>query len=149
MNDCCGNPISEQEQVRDTVRQGYARIAEAGDLSAGAGCSCCGGGETSAAQQRLAERLGYDADELAALPQGANMGLSCGNPTAIAELQPGQVVLDLGSGGGFDCFLAGPRVGETGRVIGVDMTPEMLRKARDGRTSYRQATGLDNVEFRL
>jgi ubiquinone/menaquinone biosynthesis C-methylase UbiE len=77
------------------------------------------------------------------------MGLSCGNPTAIAALQPGQIVLDLGSGGGFDVFLAGPKVGKTGRVIGVDMTPEMLTKARRNIASYRQSTGLDNVEFRL
>ncbi len=150
MNDCCGTSKRDQEQVRDAVRQGYAKIAEAGDLAAGADCGCCGGGgETSAAQQNLAEELGYDADELAALPKGANMGLSCGNPTAIANLKPGQVVLDLGSGGGFDCFLAGPKVGQAGRVIGVDMTPEMLSKARAGLASYQQATGLDNVEFRL
>jgi ubiquinone/menaquinone biosynthesis C-methylase UbiE len=77
------------------------------------------------------------------------MGLSCGNPTAIAALTPGQVVLDLGSGGGFDCFLAGPKVGPTGRIIGVDMTPDMLAKARRNIASYRQRTGLDNVEFRL
>jgi SAM-dependent methyltransferase len=77
------------------------------------------------------------------------MGLSCGNPTAIAALKPGQVVVDLGSGGGFDVFLAGPKVGATGRVIGVDMTPAMLAKARRNITSYRNSTGLDNVEFRL
>lgn len=77
------------------------------------------------------------------------MGLSCGNPTAIARLAPGQVVLDLGSGGGFDCFLAGPKVGPQGRVIGVDMTPEMISKARRNIASYRERTGLDNVEFRL
>ncbi len=77
------------------------------------------------------------------------MGLSCGNPTAIANLKPGQVVLDLGSGGGFDVFLAGPKVGQTGRVIGVDMTPEMLSKARRNVAAYRKSTGLNNVEFRL
>jgi SAM-dependent methyltransferase len=77
------------------------------------------------------------------------MGLSCGNPTAIASLQPGEVVLDLGSGGGFDLFLAGPKVGETGRAIGVDMTPDMLALARKNLHTYREHTGLDNVEFRL
>jgi arsenite methyltransferase len=83
------------------------------------------------------------------LPGGANMGLSCGNPTAIADLHPGQVVVDLGSGGGFDAFLAGPKVGPSGRVIGVDMTAEMVSKARAGIEEYRARTGLDNVEFRL
>lgn len=77
------------------------------------------------------------------------MGLSCGNPTALASLKPGEVVLDLGAGGGLDCFVAGPKVGPTGRAIGVDMTPEMLMKARGNVAHYRQRTGLDNVEFRL
>jgi ubiquinone/menaquinone biosynthesis C-methylase UbiE len=77
------------------------------------------------------------------------MGLSCGNPTAIASLKPGEVVLDLGAGGGFDCFVAGPKVGKSGRVIGVDMTPDMLTKARRNIETYRSRTGLDNVEFRL
>jgi AhpD family alkylhydroperoxidase len=97
----------------------------------------------------LARHIGYSADELAALPEGANMGLSCGNPNALAALQPGEVVLDLGSGGGFDVFIAGKKVGATGRAIGVDMTAEMLAKARKNIESYRQTTGLDNVEFRL
>lgn len=114
---------------------------------------CCGptsGCATpSGSPQAFAAKLGYSTEELAALPDGANMGLSCGNPSAIAALQPGQVVLDLGSGGGFDCFLAGPKVGAEGRVIGVDMTPEMLSTARRNLASYRERTGLDNVEFRL
>jgi arsenite methyltransferase len=83
------------------------------------------------------------------LPEGANMGLSCGNPTALASLKPGEVVLDLGSGGGFDVFIAGRKVGPTGRAIGVDMTPEMLAKARKNIAPYRERSGLDNVEFRL
>lgn len=99
--------------------------------------------------QRLAQQVGYSLDELAALPDGANLGLSCGNPTALAELKAGEVVLDLGSGGGFDVFIAGRKVGATGRAIGVDMTPEMLQKARHNLISYRQLSGLDNVEFRL
>ncbi|NJN64201.1 MAG: arsenite methyltransferase [Acidobacteria bacterium] len=90
-----------------------------------------------------------DTQELAWIPQGANMGLSCGNPTAIAALREGEVVVDLGAGGGFDCFLAGPKVGAEGRVIGVDMTPEMVAKARGNVASYRSSTRLDNVEFRL
>jgi len=86
---------------------------------------------------------------LSVLPEGADMGLSCGNPTAIASLAPGEIVLDLGSGGGFDCFIAGRKVGASGRVIGVDMTPEMLAKARRNIDAYRQRSGLTNVEFRL
>jgi ubiquinone/menaquinone biosynthesis C-methylase UbiE len=89
--------------------------------------------------------MGYTAEDLASAPAGANMGLGCGNPQAIAALRPGEVVLDLGSGGGFDCFLAAARVGPTGRVIGVDMTPEMVERAR----ANAAGTGLGNVEFRL
>ena len=83
------------------------------------------------------------------LPEGANMGLSCGNPVALASLKPGEVVVDLGSGGGFDIFIAGHKVGPTGRAIGIDMTPEMLSKARRNIAVYQQQTGWDNVEFRL
>lgn len=138
------NPV---ETIRETVRAGYAAIATRGATPQSGGCcgpaaSCCGG-------ERLAERVGYSASELDSLPDGADMGLSCGNPTAIASLKPGEVVLDLGSGGGFDCFIAGPKVGATGRVVGVDMTPEMLTKARRNITAYRERTGLNNVEFRL
>jgi SAM-dependent methyltransferase len=93
--------------------------------------------------------IGYAQADLAALPEGVNMGLSCGNPTALAALRPGETVLDLGSGGGLDCFVAGPRVGGSGRVIGVDMTAEMVSKARAGAEHYRRVSGLDNVEFRL
>lgn len=109
--------------------------------------SCCGSNAEDSAQ--LAQYVGYSAEELAALPEGANMGLSCGNPNALAALKPGEVVLDLGSGGGFDVFIAGRKVGATGRAIGVDMTPEMLAKARKNIGPYRQRSGLDNVEFRL
>jgi arsenite methyltransferase len=136
--------------VRETIRQGYAQIAQTGMLTSVTnpqGGGCCGATPLSAAA--LAQQIGYSAEQIAALPEGANMGLSCGNPTAIAQLQPGQVVLDLGSGGGFDVFLAGPKVGATGRAIGVDMTPEMLSKARHNVAGYTQSTGLNNVEFRL
>ena len=132
------------EQVRETVRAGYAAIAK------GQRSSCCGGERSGCLEPlRLATAVGYDAQSLANLPEGANMGLSCGNPVAIAVLQEGQVVLDLGSGGGFDVFQAGEKVQASGRVIGVDMTPEMLAKARKNIEQYRQRTGLDNVEFRL
>lgn len=143
------------DSVREQVRAGYAKIAQTGVwLGQGtAGSSCCSGGgccgPTTMSVGELAEAIGYDAAELAKLPEGSNMGLSCGNPAAIASLKPGEIVLDLGSGGGFDCFLAGPKVGPTGRVIGVDMTPDMLSKARRNTAAYTAQTGLSNIEFRL
>jgi arsenite methyltransferase len=133
----------KKEQIRETVREGYGKIAKTGGTCGAS--SCCG----SSAAEQVARVVGYSAAELATLPEGANMGLSCGNPTALASLQAGEVVLDLGSGGGFDVFLAGQKVGPTGRVIGADMTPDMVSKARRGIAAYRQHTGLDNVEFRL
>jgi SAM-dependent methyltransferase len=139
------NQTRSNDQVRETVRAGYASIAT------GQQSSCCGGGGCCGQvdPERLAQAVGYDAESLANLPDGANMGLSCGNPVAIAALREGQTVLDLGSGGGFDVFQAGEKVKASGRVIGVDMTPEMLAKARKNIEQYRQRTGLDNVEFRL
>src|ERR1039458_3293459 len=142
-------PIDNQsDSLRKLVREGYAKIAQ--ETSAG----CCGPGVSrcgSAPQDadKLARELGYTVEELKALPEGANMGLSCGNPAALAALKPGETVLDLGSGGGFDVFIAGRKVGATGRAIGVDMTAEMLGKARKNIATYRERTGLDNVEFRL
>jgi SAM-dependent methyltransferase len=140
---CCDDSLKTQA-VKDTVRAGYAAIAEGRR-------SCCCSSERSGHLDpaRLAQAVGYDAETLAKLPEGANMGLSCGNPVAIAALREGQTVLDLGSGGGFDVFQAGEKVKASGRVIGVDMTPEMLAKARKNIAQYRQRTGLDNVEFRL
>jgi arsenite methyltransferase len=129
-----------QQAVHEMVRQGYAAIATGNR-------SCCGGKEMAPGE--LARQIGYSDEELAALPEGANLGLSCGNPAALAALKPGEVVLDLGSGGGFDVFIAGRKVGATGRAIGVDMTPEMLAKARRNAAGYREQTGFDNVEFRL
>ena len=140
--------FEQTDAVRKLVREGYAGIAK--ETSAGGcapGVSCCG--STPQEADKLARELGYTVEELQALPDGANMGLSCGNPAALAALQPGEVVLDLGAGGGFDIFIAGRKVGPTGRAIGVDMTPEMLGKARGNVAHYRKETGLDNVEFRL
>src|ERR1017187_5833519 len=137
----------DSEAVRKKVREGYGKIAGSGGSCCGPAPTCCG--SSPAGSHDLAKHIGYSAEELAALPEGANMGLSCGNPNALASLQPGEVVLDLGSGGGFDVFIAGKKVGSTGRAIGVDMTAEMLAKARQNAESYRQTTGLDNVEFRL
>ena len=141
--------LQEQEAIREKVRAGYSEIAETGALSC---CSpatepvsaCCSGSADGLAQQ-----LGYDAADLAALPEGANMGLSCGNPTALASLREGETVVDLGSGGGFDVFLAAGKVGQSGRAIGVDMTPSMLTKARRNAEKFVEQTGLDNAEFRL
>ena len=134
------------ETVRDKVRAGYAEIARHG--SERRKSSCCGG-MSAVDSEALARQIGYSAQELAALPGGANIGLSCGNPSALAALRPGEVLLDLGSGAGFDAFVAAPKVGPTGRVIGVDMTAEMLARARKNVAAYRERTGLDNVEFRL
>lgn len=136
------------DSIHKLVREGYGKIAQ--DTNAGCcggGVSCCGSAPQDA--DKLAHELGYTVEELQSLPEGANMGLSCGNPAALAALQPGEVVLDLGSGGGFDVFIAGKKVGATGRAIGVDMTAEMLAKARRNLAHYRQESGLDNVEFRL
>ncbi len=139
--------VSDDER-RAQVRGRYASIATTGQLSVlprassccaeGAGSSCCGDSTASL-------ELGYSAEQLAGLPDGANLGLGCGNPTAIAALTPGQAVLDLGSGGGIDCFLAAKKVGPRGSVVGVDMTPEMLSKAREN----ARKGGYKNVEFRL
>ncbi len=136
----------DKESTRRTVRDAYGKIAqESGKSCCGPKSSCCG----AAAPDALAEALGYQAGELGELPQGANLGLSCGNPTAIASLMSGEVVVDLGSGAGFDVFIAGRKVGPTGRAIGVDMTPAMVEKARANVDAFREQTGLDNVEFRL
>jgi arsenite methyltransferase len=148
------NTTPESEATREAVRRRYAGIAsetmaETPETSGTSCCapSCCG--SESLDVTTLATSIGYAAEELSTLPEGANLGLSCGNPTALASLKLGEVVLDLGSGGGFDLFLAGPKVGETGRAIGIDMTPEMLALARKNTQTYREHTGLDNVEFRL
>jgi SAM-dependent methyltransferase len=140
------NVGQDAEAVRAAVREGYGQIAK-GDCGCSSGVGCCG--SSAADSIDLARHIGYTPEELAALPEGANMGLSCGNPNALAALRPGDVVLDLGSGGGFDVFIAGAKVGVTGRAIGVDMTPEMLAKARSNIDAYRGRSGLDNVEFRL
>lgn len=128
---------------KDVVRKVYGEIAK------GASGGCCGPAGCTPGGGALASidstRLGYSADDLAALPDGAELGLGCGNPQAIAALRPGETVLDLGSGGGIDCFLAARHVGPSGRVIGVDMTPEMLAKAR----ANAARGGYANVEFRL
>jgi len=139
--------MKNQEEIRNTVRTGYGKIAKDGSSRRSSARSCCG--SSPIASEALVKQIGYSSEELAVLPDGANMGLSCGNPNALAALKPGEVVLDLGAGGGFDVFIAGKKVGPTGRALGVDMTAEMLSKARSNIAVYRQRTGFDNVEFRL
>src|ERR1051326_154510 len=134
------------EAVREKVRVGYDEIAQNGSQPRKSSC-CWGMSEVDA--DALAKHIGYTEEELAGLPSGANIGLSCGNPGAIAALKEGEVLLDLGSGAGFDAFIAAPKVGSTGRIIGVDMTPEMLAKARKNTVTFRERTKMDNVEFRL
>jgi SAM-dependent methyltransferase len=136
----------DTDAVKDMVRARYGGIA-AGTLAgppASAGSSCC---DAAAAPVLGAKSLqmGYSAEELAAVPEGANLGLGCGNPQAVAAMRPGEVVVDLGSGAGFDCLLAAKQVGPDGHVIGVDMTHEMLKRARDNASK----AGAGNVEFRL
>lgn len=135
---------STQNSIHDTVREAYGRIASGGGGCCGSNSGCCGG---DAQSDTLALALGYSATELAAIPEGSNLGLSCGNPTALASLKPGETVLDLGSGAGFDVFIAASKVGATGQAIGVDMTHEMVAKARDNAAAFRRRTGLDNVTF--
>lgn len=138
MNDLVTIEPLKHDHVRTVVRGTYGKIAS--ENGSCCGPSCCGGGVGAAA-----DRLGYNPDDTKAVPEGSNLGLGCGNPLAIASLKPGEAVLDLGSGAGFDCFLASKAVGVGGRVIGIDMTPEMISKARKN----AQAGGYTNVEFRL
>jgi len=126
--------VMDGEQIKELVRSRYAAVAEGA-------VGCCGGARTP---EEVSCGMGYSAAELASVPEGANLGLGCGNPQAIAAMRPGEVVVDLGSGAGFDCFLAAQQVGVTGCIIGVDMTYEMLEKARNAARA-----GAANVEFRL
>lgn len=148
---CCGcgpEPVDtgdndgHHETIRQSVRSAYGEIADS-DTGCGCGTSgCCSG---TASVQETAKRLGYSEQEVSEVPDGANMGLGCGNPLAIGALVPGETVVDLGCGGGFDCFLASKRVGDSGHVIGIDMTPEMVYKARENVSKG----GYKNVEIRL
>lgn len=137
----------EHDSHRQKVRAAYAEVANADEAGegCGVGASCCGVTDDVAINTLISTRLGYTMAELAQVPVGADMGLGCGNPKTIAALMEGEVVIDLGSGGGFDCFLAAAEVGATGKVIGIDMTPDMLSKARANAHKGRY----NNVEFRL
>ena len=133
----------ETHDIRKKVRDGYAQVALGAKQSCcGPASPCCGSGSSA---QFISGAVGYSREQMDAVPEGANLGLGCGNPVALASLRAGETVLDLGAGAGFDCFLAAQAVGESGRVIGVDMTPEMLAKARENAVKG----GYRNVEFRL
>ena len=151
-NNCCSpepknTDHHEHDNHRQSVRDAYSQVANASNEGDACGIesSCCGVSDDGAINTLISTRLGYSEDDLQSVPDGADMGLGCGNPRAIASLKPGEVAVDLGSGGGFDCFLASQEVGETGHVIGIDMTPDMLSKARSNATKGK----FTNVEFRL
>ena len=137
----------QADEIRQNVRNSYSEVAEASNSGdcCGEQSSCCGVSSDAAINTLVSTRLGYSEGDLDSVPDGADMGLGCGNPRAIASIKPGETVLDLGSGGGFDCFLAAAETGESGHVIGVDMTPTMVSKARNNadKGHYSQ------VEFRL
>ncbi len=132
-----------KNKIRESVMANYKEVALRNNLDESSGSNCCSGTENALAN--VSDALGYSNKEYNNVPEGSNMGIGCGNPQAIASLKQGETVLDLGSGGGFDCFLASKSVGETGKVIGVDMTPEMISKSRNNakKGSYI------NTEFRL
>jgi len=132
----------KEEEIRKVVRKSYARVAKPGGSCCVPVTSCCGNIDLVS---NISKKMGYTDKELEAVPEGANLGLGCGNPVALASLKEGETVLDLGSGAGFDCFLAANRVGKTGKVIGVDMTHEMIEKARENVVKGNYG----NVEFRL
>jgi arsenite methyltransferase len=130
------------EEIKKAVKLGYARVARQNVPCCGTNGSCCGSANLA---EDISRKIGYGDDELSVVPEGANLGLGCGNPVALASLKEGEIVLDLGSGAGFDCFIAASRVGNSGKVIGVDMTPEMIEKA----TRNAHTSNFLNVEFRL
>jgi ubiquinone/menaquinone biosynthesis C-methylase UbiE len=140
----------KDKEVKKVVRKNYADIAKQKGSCCGPqtpvvpikASSCCGAPPTA---KDMSKKMGYSEEELAKLPEGANLGLGCGNPVALASLKEGDTYVDLGSGAGIDCFLAAEKVGKTGKVIGVDMTPEMIDRAREN----AKKAGIDNIEFRL
>jgi arsenite methyltransferase len=131
-----------EKDIKKIVKEGYAKIAVLGGSCCGPASSCCGSADQV---KEISSRIGYSEKEIQGVPEGANLGLGCGNPVALASLREGETVLDLGSGAGFDCFLAANMVGKKGKVIGVDMTPEMIDKAKGN----AKKSNYENVEFRL
>ncbi|MDB4444135.1 arsenite methyltransferase [bacterium] len=153
--------MRDKEEIREAVRESYGKIARDGGVTSETiqKSSCCGSvqiaddtsrqpsccGPTDFSGENMSALMGYSKEDMGSVPEGANMGLGCGNPVALASLKPGETVVDLGSGGGFDCFLAAKEVGDTGKIIGVDMTPEMVSKARKAAEEMET----NNVDFRL
>lgn len=131
----------KQSEIKKVVREGYGKIAKTNSSCCVPTSSCCGGSSAN----DTSRKIGYTDEELSSVPEGANLGLGCGNPVALASLKIGETVMDLGSGPGFDCFLAANKVGKSGKVIGIDMTPEMLDRAREN----ARKGNYENVEFRL
>ncbi|RJP73307.1 MAG: methyltransferase domain-containing protein [Candidatus Abyssobacteria bacterium SURF_17] len=132
----------KEDEIKKTVRERYAERVKPASTCCAPAASCCGSTDIA---EHISKNIGYTDSDLQSVPEGANLGLGCGNPVALASLKEGETILDLGSGAGFDCFLAANKVGEKGKVIGVDMTPEMIDKAREN----AKADGYGNVEFRL
>ena len=132
----------KEEKIKEFVKDGYAKIAKKGGSCCEPATSCCGDIDMAS---MISQKIGYSDEELESIPEGANLGLGCGNPIALASLKEGETVLDLGAGAGFDCFLAANQVGEEGKVIGIDMTPEMVEKAREN----AEKGNYTNVEFKL
>ena len=151
---CCSDESTEtletqakNDAIRQQIREDYAKVANESNANSSSGIesSCCGVSDDQEINRLISTRLGYSAADLELSPEGADMGLGCGNPRAIASIKPGETVVDLGSGGGFDCFLAATEVGDKGKVIGIDMTPVMITKARNSAIKGKY----NNVEFRL
>ncbi len=134
---------SKKEEIKKIVREKYAEVARTNTSCCSP--SCCGSSQAATQKESLSQKIGYKPDDLAKVPSESNLGLGCGNPVALADLKEGEVVLDLGSGAGIDCFLAANKVGPSGRVIGVDMTPEMIERGRANARLHNYS----NVEFRL
>jgi len=132
----------KNDKIKKDVREGYAKIAKQDSSCCAPANSCCGNTDVT---QDISKKIGYTEEEIGAVPEDANLGLGCGNPIALASLREGETVLDLGPGAGFDCFLAANKVGKNGKVIGVDMTPEMIEKAREN----AKKGNYGNVEFKL
>ncbi len=132
----------KQKEIKKVVREKYGSIARDEGSCYSSSASCCG---SAGIAEEIGKRIGYGDEELSSVPEGANLGLGCGNPIALASLKNGETMLDLGSGAGFDCFIAAKKVGKEGKVIGVDMTPDMIDRARDN----ARKGNYTNVEFRL
>ena len=132
----------EKYKIKEIVRENYAKVASSSSCCCSSSVSCCG---QPGIEKEISSNIGYSKEEMDKVPEGSNLGLGCGNPVALASIKKGEIILDLGSGAGFDCFLAADKVGPEGKVIGVDMTPQMIEKAVEN----ARKDGYKNVEFRL